>query len=91
METHMMTIGLPRAMLYYRCRALWHTFFEELGAEVVVSSPTDREILDQGTALAIDESCLSLKIYLGHVRALIGRCDYILVPRVSSFGRHRTM
>ena len=35
METHMMTIGLPRAMLYYRCRALWHTFFEELGADSV--------------------------------------------------------
>ena len=84
-------VGLPRAMLYYRYRTLWHTFFEELGVKTAVSSPTDREILDRGTALAIDEACLSLKIFLGHVDALVGTCSYVLIPRVSSFGRHRNM
>ena len=85
------TVGLPRALLYYRCRALWQVFFHELGIEPVVSPPTDREILERGMALAIDEACLSLKIYLGHVAALVGKCDYILVPRVSNFDRQRTM
>ena len=84
-------IGLPRAMLYYRYRTLWHAFFDELGIKTVVSGPTDRAILERGSARAIDEACLSLKIYLGHVEALCGKCDYILVPRVSSFGRHRNM
>ena len=91
MENQTVTIGLPRAMLYYRCQTLWRTFFQELGLETVDSGPTDREILDRGTALAIDEACLSLKIYLGHVAALVGKCDYILLPRVSNFGRHRNM
>lgn len=91
MERQTITIGLPRALLYYRCYALWKTFFQELGMEAVVSAPTDREIMERGTALAIDEACLSLKIYLGHVAALAGRCDYILAPRVSNFGRHRAM
>lgn len=91
MENETIKIGLPRAMLYYRYRVLWRTFFQELGMETVVSPPTDREILERGTALAIDEACLSLKIYLGHVAALVGRCDYILVPRVSNFGRQRAM
>ena len=91
METRTVTVGLPRAMLYYRCHKLWSVFFQELGMKIVVSSPTDREILERGTALAIDEACLSLKIYLGHVAALAGKCDYILVPRVSNFGRHRSM
>lgn len=59
--------------------------------EILLSGPTDREILERGTALAIDEACLSLKIYLGHVAALVGKCDYILVPRVSNFGWHRNM
>lgn len=85
------SIGLPRAMLYYRYGTLWRTFFQELGLETVVSEPTSREILDRGTALAIDEACLSLKIYLGHVASLVGRCGWILVPRVSNFGRHRNM
>lgn len=91
MEKQTITIGLPRALLYYRYRTLWRAFFQGLGMETVVSAPTDRDILEQGTALAIDEACLSLKIYLGHVAALVGKCDYILVPRVSNFGRHRSM
>lgn len=91
MERVIIKIGLPRALLYYRYRVLWGTFFQKLGMETVVSAPTDRAILERGTALAIDEACLSLKIYLGHVASLIGQCDYILVPRVSNFGRHRSM
>ncbi len=91
MEQQKAVIGLPRAKLYYRYGILWRAFFQELGMETAVSDPTDRKILEQGTALAIDEACLSLKIYLGHVAALAGKCDYILVPRVSNFGRHRSM
>ena len=91
MEQQKAVIGLPRAMLYYRYGILWRAFFQELGMETAVSDPTDRKILEQGTALAIDEACLSLKIYRGHVAALAGKCDYILVPRVSNFGRHRSM
>ena len=91
MEKQSIKIGLPRAMLYYRYSVLWTTFFQELEIETVVSEPTNRDVLDRGTALAIDEACLSLKIYLGHVAALVGKCDYILVPRVSNFGRHRNM
>lgn len=30
-----MKIGIPRAMLYYRDGALWQTFFQTLGHEVV--------------------------------------------------------
>jgi len=91
MERETIKIGLPRAMLYYRYRTLWRAFFQELGMETVISAPTDRDIMERGTALAIDEACLSLKIYLGHVAALVGNCDYILTPRVSNFGRHRSM
>ena len=91
METQTITVGLPRALLYYRYRVLWRAFFQGLGMETMVSAPTDRDILEQGTTLSIDEACLSLKIYLGHVAALVGKCDYILVPRVSNFGRHRSL
>ncbi len=86
-----LVIGLPRAFLYERYSVLWKTFFETLGMETLVSGPTNRDLLDAGTRLAIDETCLSTKIYMGHVQSLIGRCDYILVPRISNFGRHRNM
>lgn len=81
-----MVIGLPKAFLYYRYRSLWETFFEALGHQVVTSGETTRGILAKGTLYAIDEACLSSKIYLGHVGALVGKCDAIFVPRVASLG-----
>ena len=82
-----MKIGIPRALLYYRYHTLWETFFEELGVETVISPPTNKSILDTGSIYAIDESCLPMKIFLGHVEWLIDRCDMILVPRIASLGR----
>lgn len=86
-----MKIGIPRAFLYYKYHYLWESFFEELGIEYVVSPYTNREIYKQGTIYAIDEACLSSKIYLGHVAYLLDKCDYILVPRVFSYGEGGTV
>jgi predicted nucleotide-binding protein (sugar kinase/HSP70/actin superfamily) len=79
-----MTIGLPRAMLYYRYHVLWETFFGELGLKTITSEETNRKIMQDGINFSIDECCLPAKIFMGHVYSLIGRCDSILVPRVAS-------
>jgi len=68
---------------------LWKSFSEALGIQTVVNEPTSRKVLEDGAALVADESCLPLKIFFGHIQALIGACDYILVPHVSNFGRQR--
>lgn len=86
-----LTIGLPRALLYARYGTLWLTFFEKLGIQTLVSEPTTLETLNRGSDRAIDEMCLAVKIYLGHVDSLVGKCDYILVPRISNFGVRRAM
>ncbi len=91
MESKKPVIGLPRALLYHRYRVLWRAFFKELGLEVRISRPTTLETIQTGTAKAIDEMCLSTKIYLGHVDQLVGKCDYILIPRISNFGVRRFM
>lgn len=85
------TVGLPRAFLYYRYDILWKTFFRELGIKTICSPPTNRKILEKGAALDMDESCLSAKLYFGHVNELIDQCDYILIPRVVDFGVRRVM
>ncbi len=82
-----MKIGIPRALLYYRCSVLWETFFRELGMETVVSPHTNKNLLDAGNYYAIDENCLSSKLYLGHVAALEGMCDRVFVPRVANYGK----
>lgn len=75
-------IGIPKALLFYKYGDLWTAFFEELGCDIVISPNTNREILDYGNKFSVDEACLSMKIYMGHVYYLLDKCDYILVPRI---------
>lgn len=86
-----MKIGIPRALLYYKYKHLWEVFFDELDIGFIVSPDTNKEIIRKGITNAIDESCLSSKIYLGHVEWLLGKCDYILVPRISDYGSGGTV
>lgn len=84
-------IGLPRAFLYFKYRWLWNVFFTELGCDIVVSPETNKKILKDGIDNSIDESCLSSKIYMGHVYYLIDKVDYILIPRIVSFGKNEVV
>lgn len=84
-----MTVGIPRALLYYKYEKLWTTFFDEAGIDYIVSPETDKEILTAGERLAIDETCLPTKLLLGHIEWLIGKCDYIFVPRIEFQGGYQ--
>lgn len=80
----MIKVGLPRALLYYQHYPLWRTFFEELGAETVVSPKTTRGVLAAGAAVVVAETCLPTKIFCGHCAALGRDVDFIFVPSVKS-------
>ena len=80
------TLGIPRALLYYRYGPLWDQFFRALGVQTVLSPPGSRGLLEAGARLAPDEGCLSLKMFMGHVESLIGKCDRIFIPRYSNYG-----
>ena len=82
------TIGIPRALLYYRYGTLWEMFFRNLGRHVVVSPPTDRAVLQAGEEVSSDESCLASKVFMGAVASLIGRCDAIFIPNYASASPH---
>ncbi len=79
-----MKIGIPRALLYYQYYPLWKTFFAELGAEVIVSSPTTKSLLAAGSGRVVAETCLPVKVYCGHVIELADEVDYVFVPAVRS-------
>jgi len=87
-ENRMPAVGIPRALLYYRYGTLWEHFFQALGVRTVPSPPGSRGILENGTKLAPDESCLSLKMFMGHVETLIGRCEQIFLRKAR---RHHRM
>jgi predicted nucleotide-binding protein (sugar kinase/HSP70/actin superfamily) len=81
-------IGIPRALLYYKFADMWETFFERLGAEVVVSPITTKRIKEEALKIAPNEDCYSTKLYFGHVLALEDKADYLFIPRFGGYRRN---
>jgi predicted CoA-substrate-specific enzyme activase len=77
------TVGIPRTMFYYDRFPFWCAYFQELGFDIVVSSPTDRKISMAGEELTIAQPCFPVKVAHGHVQDLLEKgADYILLPNV---------
>lgn len=78
-------VGIPQALLHHEFGRLWLAFFQRMGVPTVESGATTKSVLDRGTSHAIDESCLPLKVYLGHVDCLLTACSHIFVPRIAQY------
>ena len=79
-----MTIGIPRALIYWKRPYFWESFFENLGFEVLLSPKTNKEIVEEGVKISDPETCFSNKVYFGHLKWLEGKVDYIFVPRLKA-------
>ncbi|MBM7622868.1 acyl-CoA dehydratase activase-related protein [Sporohalobacter salinus] len=77
-------IGIPKTLSYYVYYPLWHKFFTELGAEVVTSNNTSRYIVDGGVKETVNDACVPIKLFHGHVLNLKDRVDYLFLPRLVS-------
>lgn len=76
-----MTVGIPKGLLFCRYGPFFETFFRELGADTVLSGDTSKRILDLGAAHCVDDACLPVKVFHGHVASLKDACDLVLIPR----------
>ena len=80
-----MTIGIPRGMSFYHNYPFYYGFFTELGIKIVLSDVTTKQTMTSGSALVVTETCLPIKVYIGHVLNLIDKgVDKILVPSIQS-------
>jgi len=77
-----MRIGVPEALLFYRYEPFARAFFDSLKADVVYSGPSNRTVLDEGIRSCVDEACLPIKVFQGHVSKLMKECDKVVVPRI---------
>lgn len=77
-----MKIGIPKALLYFKYYPFIETFFKELGAEIVTSQDTNKEILNLGSKYCVDEACLPVKIFHGHAASIKNSCDFLFIPRI---------
>lgn len=81
-------VGIPRALYYYQYFILWKSFLEDLGAEIVLSDFTSKKILDEGVKSCVEEACLPVKLYYGHILNLKDKVDYLFVPRFTSVSKN---
>jgi len=79
-----MTIGIPRALIYWKRPAFWEDFFRNLGFDVLISPQTNKEIVEMGVRFADPETCFSNKVYWGHLVWLDGKSDLIFAPRLKT-------
>lgn len=83
----MKRVGIPKGLYYFKYSTLWETFFRNLDAEVIVSDTTNKKILTNGSNTCVSEACIPIKAYFGHVMELIGKVDYIFMPRFTSVAK----
>lgn len=80
-----MKIGIPRAMSFYHNYPFFYGFFSELGIEIILSDKTTKKTLANGSALVVTETCMPIKVYVGHVLNLLDKgVDKIFVPSFQS-------
>ena len=80
-----MQIGIPRALSYYNFYPFWYGFFSDLGIEIVLSDKTTKQTMSLGSSLVLPETCLPIKVYVGHILNLLDKgIDKIFVPSIQS-------
>lgn len=79
-----MKVGIPRALYYYDFESIWEHFFNGINVEIVKSPETNVNIMEKGLFNTVDEACLPVKIFHGHVEYLKDKVDYLYLPRIIS-------
>ncbi len=78
-------IGIPRAMSFYNNYPFYYGFFTDLGIKIVLSDITTKQTMSKGSALVVTETCLPIKVYIGHILNLLDKgIDKIFVPSLQS-------
>lgn len=77
-----MKIAILKDLMYYDNNMLWKSFFEELGLDVIVPKDTNRDILNNSIKHSLDEDCLAIKVFYGHVESMKDKVDYIFIPKI---------
>ncbi|MBP3821752.1 2-hydroxyacyl-CoA dehydratase [bacterium] len=78
-------IGIPRAMSFYSNYPFYFGFFNSLGIKIVLSDVTTKQTMSEGAALVVTETCLPIKVYVGHILNLLQKgIKNIFVPSLQS-------
>lgn len=78
-------IGLPFVLNMYELLPFWHTFFQSMGYQVIVSPASTRKMYQEGQAtIPSDTACYPAKLTHGHIHWLVQQnLDLIWYPCMS--------
>ncbi|MGB2854946.1 MAG: acyl-CoA dehydratase activase-related protein, partial [Dehalococcoidia bacterium] len=79
------TVGIPRALIVYDYAPMLIAFLNALGVNVVLSSKTTKQIMEQAVELSYTDSCFPIKVLHGHAESLKD-ADFILYPSAIRMG-----
>lgn len=75
------SVGMPRALFTFGMFTMFHTFFESLDMNVVLSDSTSENTIKMAQEYALDETCYPVKLVHGHAAELVERrVDYLFFP-----------
>ncbi|MBK5242569.1 acyl-CoA dehydratase activase-related protein [Clostridium sp.] len=77
-----MKVGVPKGLLFYKYYPFINRFLIELDVEVITSIDTNKNILNEGVKYCVDEACLPIKIFHGHIIDIKDKCDLLIIPRI---------
>ncbi len=75
-------VGIPRVLNMFEHYPFWHTYFTELGYQVVLSDKSSKEMYMKGMeSIPSESACYPAKIAHGHIEDLIDKkVDFIFYP-----------
>ncbi|MCL2442534.1 MAG: acyl-CoA dehydratase activase [Treponema sp.] len=79
------TIGIPRALDFWRDMPFWKVFWGALGFKTIVSRKSSRQLYEKGIQyVASDTVCFPAKLVHGHIDDLIEKkADRIFFPQIN--------
>ena len=84
------TVGVPFALMIHKFFPMANAFFRQLGYNVLLSPPTNEEIIRLSQQTAQAETCYPVKLIHGHMAWLAEQgVDYIFLPSIHTM-KHET-
>ena len=84
------TVGVPFALMIHKFFPMANAFFRHLGYNVILSPPTNEEIIRLSQQTAQAETCYPVKLIHGHMAWLAEQgVDYIFLPSIHTM-KHET-
>ncbi len=88
-ESKAVTVGVPRALIFWQLLPMFGTFLKELGFDVILSNESDKRIIRRGVESAAAQTCFPVKVAYGHIAELLDKQpDYIFIPSIVSMEKN---